>query len=172
MTDNEVLESLSKFLKDNVSSSIKLEKPLSNKKLQETYELVNPAVYTGWLPPKNFLESYGYDVPGIIVMMDDGIDDDSANLNIRIKFVTYDPGQTEENGELTPNAKGYKDLLNLISKTRIELSQNPIIYEKVSVNKPIKWSMDTEQNYPYWSADMSFTVSIAPLAFNINENFL
>jgi hypothetical protein len=172
MTDIEVLECLSKFIKINVSSDIKLEKPPPNKKVQEEYELVNPAVYTGWLPPKNFLESYGYDVPGIIIMIDQGIDDNSADLDIRIKFVTYDPGETQENGELTPNAKGYKDLLNLISKTRVELSQNPIIFEKVSVNKPIKWSMDTEQNYPYWSADMSFSVSITPLAFKINNYFL
>ncbi|NFO15178.1 hypothetical protein FDB34_13420 [Clostridium botulinum] len=172
MTDIEVLECLSKFLKNNVSNKIKLEKPPANKKVQEEYELVHPAVYTGWLPPKNFLESYGYDVPGIIIMIDQGVDDESADLNIRIKFVTYDPGETQDDGELTPNAKGYKDLLNLITKTRIELSQNPIIFEKVSVNKPIKWSMDTEQNYPYWSADMGFNVSIAPLAFNIKENFL
>lgn len=172
MNDIEVLNCLYKFLIENVASKIKLEKPPDDVQAESKYELVSPAVYEGWLPPKNFLDSYGYDVPGMIVMIDDGIDEESSELNIRIKLITYDPGETKENGQLIPNAKGYKDLLNLITRIRIELSQNPVILEKVIVNKPIKWSMDEEQSYPYWTANLSFSVSIAPLAFNIANNFL
>ena len=106
-------------------------------------------------------------------MIEDGEDNsNSTELTVRIKIVTYDPGKAKEDGTLTPNVEGYKDLLNLITRIRIELSQNPIILEKVNINKPIKWSMDKEQSYPYWSADLSFNVSSAPLAFNIAKNFL
>ena len=171
MNDIEVLEYLCKFLKDNVANKIKLEKPPDRGKVEEDYERVKPAVHEGWVPPKNFSD-YGYDVPGIIVMIDDGSEDTLAELNVRLKIVTYDPGTTQEDGILSPNTKGYKDLLNVITRIRIELSQNPIILEKVNVNKPIKWSMDEEQSYPYWSANISFGVSIAPLLFNINEQYL
>lgn len=169
MNDIEVLEFLSKFFRENIASKIKLEKP-SEDNINGKYELVNPAVYEGWVPIKNFLDNYGYDVPGIVVMIDEGNEDKTADLNIRIKIVTYDPGISDL-GELTPNAKGYKDLLNLITLIRIELAQNPVILEKVSINKPFNWSMDEEQSYPYWSANFSFSVSIVPLAFNIEKSY-
>lgn len=170
MNDLEVLKALSGFLKEKVASKIKLEKVPDDNQVEGDYELVNPAVYQGWLPPKNFLESYGYDIPGMIVMIDDGTDDnESADLNIRIKVVTYDPGTTKEDGTLTPDAKGYKDLLNLIFKIRLALSENVVINDTITVNKPIKWNMDEEQNYPYWSANVSFPVSIASLKFNIDK---
>lgn len=170
MNDLEVLNSLSEFLKKNVACKIKLEKVPEDNQAEGDYELVKPAVYEGWVPPKNFLESYGYDIPAMIVMIDDGADDnDSADLNIRIKVVTYDPGTTNEDGSLTPDAKGYKDLLNLIFKIRLALSQNVVINDALTVSKPIKWNMDEEQNYPYWSANVRFTVSIASLKFNIDK---
>lgn len=175
MNDIEILNAIVKFFKDNVSKDLKLKKPPENHKIEGEYELVNPAVYKGWIPPKNYLDEYGYDVPSIIVMIDDGSDDnESADLSIRIKIIAYDPGETKEDGTVAPNVLGYIDLLNIITKIRIELSQNPIILEKVNINKPIKWSMDKEQSYPYWSADLSFNVSIAPLPFNISQysNFL
>lgn len=173
MNDVEVLNAIVEFLKSNVAEHLKLKKPPENNQVEGQYELVNPAIYKGWVPPKNYLEEYGYDVPSIIVMLDDGLDDSqSAEISIRLKIITYDPGETKEDGTVTPNVSGYVDLLNVITRIRIELSQNPIILEKVNINKPIKWSMDKEQSYPYWSADLSFNVSSAPLAFNIAKNFL
>ncbi|AWK52211.1 hypothetical protein DIC82_14930 [Clostridium beijerinckii] len=174
MNDIEVLNILVEFFKSNVAAHFKLKKPPENNQVEGEYELVNPAVYKGWVPPKNYLEEYGYDVPAIIVILDDSIDDNqSADISIRLKIITYDPGEIKEDGKIIPNVLGYVDLLNVITKIRMELSQNPIILEKVNINKPIKWSMDKEQSYPYWSADLSFDVSIAPLAFNINNlNFL
>ncbi|WP_034439437.1 hypothetical protein [Clostridium ihumii] len=166
MTDIEVLDAIVLFLKENVASNIKLKKPPEDNKIEGKYELVNPAIFSGWLPHKNYLENYEYDIPGIIVMIDNGSDDyDNSLLNIRLKITTYDPGKFD--GEkLTPNMDGYKDLLNIITKIRRELSQNPIIKEKVSVNKPIDWVMDKEVIYPYWSADLTFTVNINSLEFN------
>lgn len=170
MNDFEVLNIISKFLKDNVASKIELKKPPEDNMVEGEYELVNLAVFTEWVPPKNYLDQYGHDIPALIVMIEDGEDNnESAELTVRVKIVTYDPGEAKENGTVTPNVDGYKDLLNVITRVRMELSQNPIILEKISIKKPIKWSMDKEQSYPYWSADLSFNVSIAPLAFNIEQ---
>ena len=66
---------------------------------------------------------------------------------------------------------GYKDLLNLIGITRNELNNSPISEEISSVDKPIKWKI-SEQNYPYWSSEMTFSISRAPIEININNNFL
>lgn len=172
MTDIEILKSLSKFLINNVANKIKLEKPPENNIVEQSYDLVNPAVYIGWVPPKNFLESYGYDIPSIVVMIDEGEDNsDEVTRRIRITFTTYDPGTTELNGKLSPNTNGYKDLLNLIGITRNELNNSPISEEISSVDKPIKWRI-SEQNYPYWSSEMTFSISRAPIEININNNFL
>lgn len=171
MTDVDVIKGLAIFLEKNVASKIELEKPpeKGNISIEGSYELVNPTVYKGWIPLKN-LEEYTYSIPSIVVMLDEGIDDNSdSTLNIRLKIATYDPGETQKNGEVNLNGKGYMDLLNIMTKIRLELSQNPIIEDKISVNKPIKWSMDSQQSYPYWTANMSFTVSIAPLPFNTEQ---
>ncbi len=164
MNDNDVLEAIAKFLKEKVCPKIKLKKVPQKNLVEGTYELVNPAVYIGWIPPKNFKNEYGYEVPSFIVMLDEGTDDyTEAVLAIRIKIITYDPGVLEVNGDITPNAKGYKDLLNSIAKVRMLISENPIISEKISINKPMKWDMDEEQAYPYWSANINFNVDIPPI---------
>lgn len=173
MTDVEVLKELEIFIEKNVADKVKLEKPPEKAIYNQSgnYELVSPSVYKGWLPLKN-LDEYEYSIPSIVVMMDDGIDDtEDSNLNIRLKIVTYDPGETQEDGTIKYNGKGYMDLLNLMTKIRLELSQNPVIAEKISIKKPIKWSMDSQQSYPYWTANMSFAVFIAPLPFNTEKYF-
>ena len=184
MNDLIALESVTKFLKDNVASKFKFKKPPDfdipkgglteedEEKINDT-DLVNPAVYSGWVPPKNFLDSYGFDIPGMIVMLDDGTDDnEETQLNFRIKIVTYDLGLSDEEGKVTPNAQGFKDLLNVITRIRLELQLNPVVNESIFINKPIEWSMDEEQNYPYWSANVKFKGSMAPLKTNIEQNFL
>lgn len=170
MTDVDVIKGLAIFLEKNVATKIELEKPPEKGVIIEgSYELVNPKVYKGWIPLKN-LDEYSYSIPSIVVMLDEGIDDNNdSTLNIRLKIATYDPGETQEDGNINLNGKGYMDLLNLMTKIRLELSQKPVIEEKVIINKPIKWSMDSQQSYPYWTANMSFTVSIAPLLFNTEQ---
>lgn len=184
MNDLKALESIAEFLKENVVSKFKLKKPpdfdipkggLSKDEIEKinNTDLVNPAVYTGWVPPKNFLDSYGYDIPGMIVMLDDGSDDnEETQLNFRIKIVTYDLGLSDEEGRVTPNAQGFKDLLNVITRIRLELQLNPIVNENIVINKPIEWNMDEEQSYPYWSANVKFKGTMAPLKPNIEQNFL
>lgn len=183
MNDLEALKSLTDFLKENVANKFKFKKPpkyelpecgLTDKEEEnlKNNDLVNPAVYSGWVPPKNFLDSYGYDIPGIIVMLDDGTDaNEETQLNFRLKIITYDPGLSDENGKITPNAKGFNDLLNIIMKIRLEFQLNPVINEKITINKPIQWNMDEEQNYPYWSANVKFNISLATLKTNIEQYF-
>lgn len=60
------------------------------------YELVNPSVFIEWIPPKNYLDEYGHDIPALIVMIEDGEDNsNSTELTVRIKIVTYDPGKAK-----------------------------------------------------------------------------
>lgn len=174
MTDVEILDRLATFIKNNIATKIKLENPPEKGVINKegVYELVHPSVYKGWMPLGS-LNEYEYSVPSIVVMIDEGMDDNSeSNLNMRLKIVTFDPGETNEGGVVNLNGKGYMDLLNLITRIRLEFAKNPIILEKVNINKPIKWSMDSQQSYPYWTANVSFTVSIAPLAFDITKKFL
>lgn len=167
ITDVEILDTLKQFIIDNIASKIKLKKPSSDGNVEESeYELVNPAVYTMYIPPKNILDDYGYDIPAILIMIDNMEDDnDSASLVCRLSFVVYDPGEVDEDGIFSPNVEGYKDLLNLKNKFLILLSENPVIKEKFSINKPIKWSMDEETIYPYYAGNLEFEIPIAPLNF-------
>lgn len=170
MNELEVLEGVAKFLKEEVAPSLKLKK--EQKKSNEEYELVNPAVYVSYVPPKGFENNYGYTIPCFLVMADSGKDDDEkASLMIRIKIVTYDPGKVQDNGNLTPSIDGYKDLLNCIEKIRLKISENPIINEKVNNEKPIKWAIDEDIKYPVWSAEINFPVSIQNKKVNIEKYF-
>lgn len=165
MGENEVLEALKQFMVNNISNKLKLEKPPDEGNIKEDYELVNPAVYVGWIPPKNYLTDYGYTIPGLLIMSDGGEDSlDEAYINIRIGIATYDPGLTDSQNT-TPNTKGYRDLLNVIQKIRIEIASSLTINNKTTIQGPIKWGVYEEQNYPYWNGWITFQTSILPLNY-------
>lgn len=168
MTDNVVLENLKEYLLENVSKKIKLKKPPDNDEGDTSnYELVNPAVYIGWVPPKNYLDEFGYDVPGLVIMEDGGLDDGTeASLDIRIGIATYDPGITTSDGAIKPNTSGYRDVLNIATLIRTELAKQFVIGEIFTVGKPIKWGLYEEQKYPYWHGWISFTVSVLPINYD------
>lgn len=158
MVDNTVLQTLKEYIKSNVASKIKLEKP--NEDATQSPAYVNPVVVVGYLPPKNFLPE-GYDVPAIIVGMDQGTDDgNDAYLGIRIVFATYSMGEKNEEGEMIPDMKGYIDLLHLMTQTRMAIS-TAMNLEKTQVRKPIKWGMYQEQPWPYWYGWMTFDATLA-----------
>ena len=164
-TDIEVLDAIKKLLKDNLKD-IKLEKNNNDDK----YELVNPAIYSCWVPPKNCLHEYDYDIPVIVICHDKGKEDgENVSLNIRLNIQTYDPGFTSE-GNTIPNYKGYTDILNLITKIRLILNESP---SKIGiiVEKPIEWGFYDEQIYPYYAGYMTFAVrtNLLPIAQSLNE---
>ncbi len=164
-TDQEVLDGL-KALLDEKLKDFKLEKAND----EDKYELVNPAIYICWVPPKNCLHEYGYDIPGIVICSDSGEEDDEVGLNIRLNIQTYDPGLTLEDREI-PNAKGYTDILNLITKIRMILNENPAEIG-IIVEKPIKWGFYDEQIYPYWAGYMTFKVKMNLLPISSINNLL
>lgn len=168
MTNNIILEGLKKFLQNNVSNKIKLQKP--NDKDITKHELVHPSVHIGWIPPKlpedmKPLEQLP-DIPCIIVGMDDGDDDgQEAGLNIRLMYALYNPGKYDETGKYTPNFDGYQDLLNLIDLSKQELAKAAVIEEVTTIQQPFKWGMFQEQPYPYWYGWLTFSVSCAAMEF-------
>jgi len=162
MSTVSVLEALQGFLLEKVSPEIQLQKAEDNN--IQSYELVNPAVHVGWLPPNGYLpEGMESAIPCLIVGMDEGSDDgNDQEINIRIPAVVFSPGLHEpvEGGGLkyTPDFKGYNDLLNLIDRTVAELSKNRVIQGAVAIQNPIKWGMYQEQPYPYWYGWITFSV--------------
>lgn len=160
MSDLMVLEAFKDFLKENVCPTINLLKPPEDDNVT-TYELINPEVHVGWIPPNNFLpEGMESAVPCIIVGMDQESTDIQTSIDIRLTFVVYNPGEykTEDGAlKLTPNFEGYKDLLNLTERTKQELLRKRFIGKKAVVDKPINSGMYQDEPRPFWYGYMTFT---------------
>mgnify|MGYP005835157803 CR=1 FL=1 len=163
MNDITILEEIQKLLQKNVADHIKLQK--ANDKDIFNYELVSPQIHIGWIPPKGFLpEGLDEGIPCIIIGHDEGNDDGrTADINIRLSFVVFSPGKhdTKDIDELknyTPNFEGYRDLLNLMEKTKQEILRNQIINKAFVIQYPIKWGMYQEQPYPYWYGWITFSI--------------
>jgi hypothetical protein len=163
MTTVTLLNLLKEYLEEMVAPQIQLQKDSSND--VGNYELVNPAIFTGWVPPKGYLaEEIEHHIPCIVVGMDDALDDSTnGDFNIRLSFATFSPGEhiPSEEGALnyTPSFNGYTDLLNLMDLTKAMLVKETIIKQKMTLEGNIKWGMYQEQPYPYWYGHMTFTVS-------------
>lgn len=156
-----VLETLKEFLQNTVTPTIKLQKPNDNN--VRDFELVNPHVHIGWLPPKGYLpEGMESAIPCLIVGMDDGTDDgQGSGVSIRISFAVFSPGLHEPVNnavKYTPDFQGYIDLLNLIDRTKAELIKNQIINNSFSIQEPVKWGMYQDQPYPYWYGWITFSI--------------
>lgn len=163
MDDLTIIKNMTRYMRDQVAAEydpefgkIGLPKPPADNKLDTGYVLVKPAVYDMWIPPKNHLEGYGYDMPCILVMSDGGSDrDGEASVRIRIAIGTYDPGLVTREGVVLstkPNSRGYIDLLNLLTKIRMKLSDRELTAGLFTVENGIEWGIYEEQHYPYWNA--------------------
>lgn len=170
MTENEVLQALATFIKTKTSDM----KFLKGGDKKEEHDLVPPAVYEGWVPPKNYLTEYGYDIPCVVVGMDEGEDDgQEAKLGIRLIFGVYSPGTTNAEGQIIPDSKGYIELLHLMTRVRVSLLNAIFIGGKCEVEKPIKWGLYDEQQWPYWHGWMMFDTPLAvERLINNYESFL
>lgn len=145
-----VLNALKAFIETEVAAGILLEHPQRG--------MVSPAVFTGYVPPKNYLPA-GYDIPGILICIDKGSEDnDSASIGIRMVLAVYSEGTATAEGT-TPDMKGYEDLLNLNDRIIERLTRFAIIPGAGTVEKPIVWELFEEQKEPYWASWLSFGLS-------------
>ena len=176
MSTISILESIKTFLLEKVSPEIKLQQ--ANDKNIQDYELVNPHVFVGWIPPNGYLpEGMETAIPCLIVGLDEAEDNsDEEEYKIRISAVVFSPGYHEPTGagiKYTPDFQGYHDLLNLIDRTTAELRKNRIISGKASMKDPIKWGMYQEQPYPYWYGWITFTAGYQSYpASELAKNYL
>lgn len=162
MSTATVLDKLAKFLREKVSPSIKLQK--AEDKNVHSYELVNPAVHVGWVPPKGYLpDGMESVIPCLVAGMDEGSDDgQSSDYNFRIALAVFSPGmhKPEDGGiKYTPDFQGYIDLLNLIDRTKAELIKNQIVESAFTIQDPVKWGIYQEQPYPYWYGWITFSAA-------------
>jgi hypothetical protein len=165
-----------------VSPKIKLQVPYDDDITK--YHLMHPNAFIGWLPPPNQLEDAQFDVDGIkkalpamIIGMDDGEDDgNDAGINVRITFITYNPGlysPEDDQVTFTPNFQGYRDLLNLIFICRKELSQNYLINNgKTTAQKPFRWGMYPQQPIGYWAGWLTFRATAVTIPYMNHSTLL
>lgn len=160
MNTVEVLEVIKGFL-EGAATGIKLQKDSQDNVL--AYELVNPCVVIGWLPPKGYLpEGIETSIPCMVVGLEDGADTgEHTQLQIKISFAVYSPGEHTEGG-YTPNFNGYIDLLNFMDYVKAQFIKHTIIENKVKVSDEITWGMYDEQPYPYWYGYMKLSVTGMP----------
>ncbi len=171
MSDNTILDTIKDFIKEHVCPKIKFQVPYDDDITK--YQIMHPNVFSNWLPPPNQLNDIEQQLPDdikkaipcITVGFDDGDDDGSeAGLNIRLNFIVYNPGTYYPEGDFCPNNNGYQDLINLIYRTRLEISS-----KMITAYKPFKWGMYQQQSMGYWVGWLTFRTPAEILNLVTNE---
>jgi hypothetical protein len=161
MSSVSFLNEIKRFLEEKVSPSIRLQAPSDDDVYR--YDLVNPSVFIGWVPPKGMIpEGIKTPFPCMIVGLDDGeAEKEKKTYAIRISVAVYSPGLHKiENGQMTysPDFNGYVDLLNLIDRTVNILMKEGVTHFEMSEN--VAWGIyQQEQPYPYWYGFITFKAS-------------
>lgn len=167
MTPTDVLKRMKVILEDAVKD-IRLEKAVTN---SADYKLVKPNVNMCYVPPSNVAFG-GYTVPGITVFVKGGADDhEETKLSLMIGIQTYDPGTTNERGELKYSTDGYTDILNLIDIIRVALKTNRKQLG-LDIEEELKWGFFEEQIHPFWTGFIELEVRLHPIANPDLENML
>ncbi|WP_040948472.1 hypothetical protein [Gorillibacterium massiliense] len=171
MTDNVILESIRLFCELYVSPKIKLRAPTDD---NAQYQLRNPNVLIGWLPP-NQMENLPLKlpdglkqaIPAMVIGMDEGEDTGSdAGITIRISFIVHDSGLNPTLDELAPNYEGYRDLLNFIFACRQELSSTYLVAGgETAAQKPFRWGVYQQQPIGYWVGWLTFRATAVVLPY-------
>lgn len=163
MSTVKILNTIREFLQEKVTPNIMLRLP--NDKDVTEYSLVNPNVFIGWIPPKEYLPvNINYPIPCIVVGFDDGEDDNIDSIyRIRLTVVVYSqlfsPNQFNTKAQnIYTNFEGYVELLNLIDLTKAELKKKTIINNYMIIDSSLKWGMYAEQPLPYWYGYLTFNV--------------
>ncbi|MDF2891243.1 MAG: hypothetical protein K0R80_1610 [Clostridia bacterium] len=160
-----ILGKIKEFLEEEVAPKIKLQKASDNN--VDSYELVNPQVFIGWLPPNGCIpEGLTHTIPCLLVGLEDSSDDgNEGEINIRISAAVYSPGMHKIAGvaeasttEFKADFQGYVDLLNLLDRTTAKLIKAQVIKNSVPLVYPVKSGMYQEQPYPFWYGWITFSV--------------
>ncbi|MCL6459870.1 MAG: hypothetical protein K6T85_17895, partial [Gorillibacterium sp.] len=180
MIDNMILGAIQAFCQEHVSPKIKLMVP--NEANITDYHLMHPNAFVGWVPPSDQLEDVLLQlpegaksaIPAMIISMDEGEDNGSdAGINIRITFIVYNPEIYPVDGEITPNYKGYQDLLNLIFICRQQLSSQYLVQNgTTAAQRPFRWGMYHQQPVHYWAGWLTFRATAAVLPYMGERNIL
>lgn len=149
MTPLMLQKALNDFLQENVASKINVK--YVNKK-GETKE-VNPTVVNGWILPKvqtkenaNALinEEYAHIATRITE-----INNSDVTIKILFGIQSYDEHVNAPNG--------YTELCNLLERTKNTLLKKRILNKKYEIHENVKSVIAEEQEYPYWSCEMTTT---------------
>lgn len=159
MTPLDFLDALKDFLQREVAGTIWLQKEETEKRP----EFVHPYVECMYLPHKNF-SPYEFQVPMILASVDSITSGpESQTLEARLTLGTYGGGFYTVQGEKTkiPDAKGYRDLLDLAELCKQRLIGRSVIGGAGTIGLPVSAGVyDGELVYPYWYGFVQFTAEI------------
>ena len=188
MEFNEIIENLTVWVQENICDGVELLKP-SDTNMLEDYELVTPAAFALYVPPKDQLPpDVDQQIPSVCVQLKEGtdsLDTNNRSLSIRLAFSAYRPGHytelTDDEGVTTlhfvRDAEGWKDLWLWVSKA-INKIYTGMYIEGLRVDRktPVKYGPfqidDTlVEAYPMFYAWIDFTVTcgISPKSNNYND---
>ena len=161
MSSPTLLSQISEFIDEKVAKTIRLQKPSEDDEI-DSYELTNPAVFEGWVPPTGFIPD-GVRIPALVVGLGSGVElrgDPKTTEEVVITVIVYSPGTHKiVDGKLqyTPDFKGYIDLMNVIDRIRLELRRISNIggYE---LSEKVEWKVSDEPAYPYWYGHVKFNL--------------
>lgn len=189
MQFNEVIENLTSWVQDHICTGVELLKPSENG-MSTDYELVTPAAFALYVPPKDQLPpDINQQLPSVCVQLKDGKDNMEKNtrsLNIRLAFSAYRPGhfnpvdsKDTTDIKFVRDAEGWKDLWLWLSRSINEIQKNMYI-EGLRVDRtvPVRYGPfqidDTMIDaYPMWYAWIEFTVTCGiSLKLNTYNNYL
>lgn len=169
MTIVQCLETITKWLQENVCNKIKLKAAQDND--EEKFEEVNPTAFTLFQPGKTQVPpNTKILMPSVVVQLLDGNDDltqSKARLKLQLSFMAWNPGKHKAEGAsvpLEPNADGWKDVWNFVEHALQEI-ENAEYLNGLRVVKElgITYGLFTQDNalvdlYPYWGAWAILTI--------------
>lgn len=169
MTIVQCLETITKWLQENVCNKIKLK--AAQDKDEEKFEEVNPTAFTLFQPGKTQVPpNTKILMPSVVVQLLDGNDDltqSKARLKLQLSFMAWNPGKHKAEGAsvpLEPNADGWKDVWNFVEHALQEIENAEYLNDlRVVKELGITYGLFTQDNalvdlYPYWGAWVILTI--------------
>ena len=192
-----IIDTLTKWARENVCNEIQLKVPPDNTEAMDSgydYKLANPTAFPMYIPTGDKLPKDMFDHPCLCVRFISA-QDDTANkrgsMDVQIVFCVWDPGQHSEdvfqpNGDgsyrrqgatdakFERNGSGWRDVWNFVDLAVNKLESvtnigNCTIDKSTPMEYgPAKVDEAIADYYPFWYAELSFRVTY-PLMRN-NEN--